>query len=654
MTTKTKAKTKSSGTKNKTEEKIEFSAEISKVLKLMIHSLYTNKDIFLRELVSNASDACDKLRYEALTDSKILGDNADLEIIIKSDKDTNTIEISDNGIGMNRDDLIANLGTIARSGTLEFFDKLSKTDKKDSSQIGQFGVGFYSAFMVADKVVVTSKKAGEKTAWRWESEGDGSFIISEITDSKDISRGTNILIYLKDEESEYADKFRINHIVSTYSDHIAFPIKQIEVGTDSEAEAEIINDGSAVWTKPSSEISAEQYTEFYHHISHSPDEPYLTLHNKVEGVVEYINLLFIPSMKPFDLFHPERRSQVKLYVKRVFITDENASLIPAYLRFVRGVVDSSDLPLNISRETLQDNPVMKKIRESITSRVLTELAKKAKKDVEGYAKFWSDFGAVLKEGLCEALLEKEKEKLLKVCRFNSTNGNEITSFDDYVSRMKPEQKEIYFLTGDSLESLRKSPQIEGFTSRGIEVLLLSDHVDDFWVNTVREVSGKSLKSIIRVEENLDEITGEKSNDDKADDENKTEKSSDEINNLISLLKGYYGEEIKEVRTTSKLTETPVCLGIGAGDMDMRMERFMAEHRQLPKRAAKILEINPKHELIKLLAKKVSKDGSSELIENAARMLLDQAKIIEGETIDDATQFAKRLSFFMQEGLKSAA
>jgi molecular chaperone HtpG len=405
---------------------IPFAAETGRVLQLMIHSLYTNKDIFLRELISNASDACDKLRYLALTEEGLMGDEP-LCIMLHVDEKTNTLTISDNGIGMNRDDLVANLGTIARSGTLEFMSQLSGDSKKDASLIGQFGVGFYSAFMVADRVVVTSRRAGEASSWRWESDGVSGYSVEELPAELEHTRGTTIVLYLKDEAKTYTDKFKIAYIVETYSDHISFPIMQ----TNEEGEPDILNTASALWTRPASDVTPEQYREFYHHVAHSPEEPWLTLHNKAEGAVSYTNLLYIPAMKPFDLFHPERRRRVKLYVKRVFITDENVDIIPHNLRFLRGIIDSEDLPLNISRETLQDNPVMKKIREAITAKVLNELKKKAKNDVEGYTKFWGDFGAVLKEGLCDTMSDKERQRLLDCCRFYSTHdANALVSMED--------------------------------------------------------------------------------------------------------------------------------------------------------------------------------------------------------------------------------
>ncbi len=633
-------KKQSSSGNGKKQEKMAFAAEISRVLHLMIHSLYTNKDIFLRELISNASDACDRLRYLAVTEPALLGEDTELSITLASDQGKGRLEITDNGIGMNREELISNLGTIARSGTLEFVNHLSGEAKKDAAMIGQFGVGFYSSFMVADKVEVFSRKVGEEQGWVWESAGEGEFTVRESRDK--LPRGTRIVLHLRKDALEYADHFRLRHIVETYSDHIGFPIRQ--QGEDGEVET--INAASALWTRPKSEITAEQYREFYHHVAHSPDEPWMTLHNKAEGVIEYTGLLFIPSMKPFDLFHPERRRRVKLFVRRVFITEENVDLVPPYLRFLRGVIDSQDLPLNISRETLQDNPVLRKIRENITSKVLSELKKRAESDAAGYTKFWEHFGAVLKEGLCEAT--SPKDKILPVCRFHSTHGPEMTSLADYLARMKEDQQEIYYVTGDDLAVLRKSPQLEGFISRGLEVLLLTDHVDDFWVSVVQGFEGKPFMSVTRAELAADAAPQEKKGE---SEERDGQDKPDGIPYLLGELKKLFAPEgIREVRTTGKLTETPACLAVDEGSMDFRMERFLMEHRQLSHRAEKILEINPAHKLVVTLADRVGKEGMTPELEDAARLLLDQARIIEGEPVDDAAAFARRLSRFMEMGL----
>lgn len=616
----------------KQSESIAFSAEISKVLQLMIHSLYTNKDIFLRELISNASDACDKLRYQALQNDRLYGDDKTLSITISVDEKAKTLTVADTGIGMDREELIANLGTIAKSGTQEFMSQLSGDTKKDASLIGQFGVGFYSSFMVADRVDVHSRKAGDDQAWRWSSEGTGTFTVEE---ADDCPRGTSITLHLKKADAKtYLDRFKLRHIVETYSDHIAVPIQLInEDGTE-----ETINEGSAIWTRAKSDITPEQYKEFYHHVSHSPDDPWLTLHNKAEGVIQYTNLLFIPSMKPFDLYHPERRRRVKLYVKRVYITDEGVELVPHYLRFLRGVIDSEDLPLNISRETLQDNPLLRKIREGVTSKVLAELKKKATKDPEGYRTFWEKFGPVLKEGLCES--DSPKDKLLQVCRFASTHDeSSLTSLDDYISRMKEGQEAIYVITGDDDATLRRSPQLEGFKKYGVEVLLLADHVDDFWVSVNPKYQDKPFKSVTRAGDDLKRFSGV---EDKPDETEAKSEDNTDITALIDRLKTLYGAAVRDVRTTAKLAESPVCLAVGEGDMELRLERFLRENKQLPMGTPKILEINPDHPIIATLARQAGHE-SGESFEQTAWLLLDQAKLLEGEPIADTSAFAQRMN-----------
>ena len=611
----------------KNQELLKFNAEIGKVLQLMIHSLYTNKDIFLRELVSNASDACDKLRYAALTQPELLQENADIAIRISFDKDARTITLADSGIGMNRDELIHNLGTIAKSGTQEFLAQLTGDAKKDTSLIGQFGVGFYSAFMVADKVTVVSKRAGTQEAWQWQSDGAGEFTIEP---SEKETRGTSITLNMKEAEEQYLDSFRLRHIVETYSNHIAFPIFLSHDGHE-----EAVNTGSALWTKSKGEITPEQYAEFYHHVSHSPDEPWLTLHNKNEGKVEYTNLLFIPSIKPFDLYHPDRKRRVKLYVKRVFITEENIDIVPQYLRFLRGVVDSEDLPLNISRETLQHNPVLTKISESLVKRTLSELKKKSEE--ESYGEFWRNFGPVLKEGLCEG--HSPREAILEVCRFDSSM-HEATSLDSYVNRMKPGQEFIYYLTGEHLAALKSSPQLEGFLARDVEVLLLHDHVDDFWVNVVQDYKGKLFKSITRSDIALEQFP-------KTAAENEPEKpiEQDTLDALCKRMKTVLGEAVKDVRVSHKLSQSAVCLAVEEGAMDFRFERFLIEQKQLPAAAAKILEINPNHSIIQSLGH--ANDAS---VDDVTWLLFDQARILEGEPVSDPTAFTRRLQSFVEKSL----
>lgn len=602
-------------------EQHSFNAEISRVLHLMIHALYTNRDIFLRELISNASDACDKLRYEAQQNDALLKDGGELNIRLSFDEKAKTITIEDSGIGMNREDLVNHLGTIAKSGTQEFFKQLSGDSAKDANLIGQFGVGFYSSFMVADTVSVHSRKAGEAESWLWESDGQGSFSVSEAPAR---ARGTAITLHLKADAAQYLDKHKLQYIVETYSDHIAFPI----LLADDAGNVDTINDGTAIWAKPKSDITPAQYQEFYRHIAHTPEEPWMVLHNKAEGAVEYTNLLFIPGMKPFDLFRPERRSRVKLYVKRVFITDEGVELIPAYLRFLRGVVDSADLPLNISRETLQKNAVLDKIRESITSRVLGELKKRAEKDPADYAKFWEHFGPVLKEGLCEGIAPREK--ILEVCRFASTaSGDGTTSLAEYKARMQEGQKAIYYIIGDSAKALHASPQLEGFKKRGIEVLLLTDHVDDFWTNVTLNYGEIPLRSVLRAGEDLAELPA-------AQDAEPAIENQSQIEALIASMKATFGDEVADVRTTQKLAESPVCLAVAEGAMEARMERFLMEHNQLNRRMPKILEINAVHPLIQKLA-------ANPQDTDAMWLLLDQARIAEGEPISDMAAFLKRLN-----------
>lgn len=648
----TAAKKKKIVTDNNTQQSIPFAAEISKVLQLMIHSLYTNKDIFLRELISNASDACDKLRYAGLTNDALLKEDSTLRITISFDEKAKTITVADNGIGMNREDLIANLGTIARSGTQEFSRALSGDAAKDVNLIGQFGVGFYASFMVADSVTVLSRKAGEKEGWRWESDGLGGFTISE---AKHVARGTTITLAVKEEALEYCDKHRLRFIVETYSDHISFPITLI----DEEGNSESINEAHAIWARAKADITDEQYQKFYRHIAHSPDTPWAVMHNKVEGQVEYTNLLYIPSVKPFDLFHPERRVRVKLYVKRVFITEEGIDLIPAYLRFLRGIVDSQDLPLNISRETLQKNATLDKIRDSVVNRVLADLKKRADADSKDYQLFWDNFGAVIKEGLCEGFAPREK--ILEVSRFASTHSSDtLTGLDDYLSRMKEGQQAIYYLIGDSLSALAHSPQLEGFTKRGIEVLLLTDHVDDFWTNVTTQYKGKALRSVTRAGDDLKSI---ETGDDASESDRSEIEKSPAIDALIAAMKTLYAERIKDVRTTTKLNQSPVCLAVAEGDMDLRMERFLHEHKQLPKRSAKILEINPEHPIITKLAERVAASGvgsgssdkaESRLVDDGAEdmlwLLFDQAHINEGEPLSDVTAYTRRVTALMSKML----
>ena len=620
-----------------TEERLSFQAEVSRLLDIVAHSLYSEKEVFLRELISNASDACDRLRYAALTQPELSAEDPNLSVRLLVDKEARTLTVADNGIGMNRDDLVENLGTIARSGTAAFMRDLSGDAKKDVNLIGQFGVGFYSAFMVADRVEVLTRKAGEETGWRWVSDGKGEFTIAE---AEGLSRGTRIVLHLREGDDEYLEEHRLAGVVRKYSDHIAIPI------TFGEGEgAKTLNSASALWTRSKSEITPEQYKEFYHHVGHAFDDPWLTLHWRAEGAIEYTNLLYVPSTKPFDLFDPKRAHRVKLYVKRVFITDSAEGLVPPYLRFLRGVVDSEDLPLNISREMLQHNPMLAKIRAGLTRRVLSELGKKAR-DPEAateYATFWENFGAVLKEGLYEDY--ENREELLKLMRFRSTHGEGLVSLAEYVGRMKEGQEAIFTISGDDVDSLLRSPQLEGFKAKGVEVLLLTDPVDEFWVPTVGQYEGKPFKSVTRGGADLGKIQG--------GEEKPADKAPEgELSDLLALLKLTLSDAVKDVRPSERLTDSAVCLVADENDMDIHLERLLKQHKQLGADAInkRILEVNPAHPLIKRLAERAKAAGAADSLNDAAWLLLDQARIVEGEILPDPAAFARRLASAMEKGL----
>ena len=616
----------------------EFQAEVAKLLHIVAHSLYSETEIFLRELVSNASDACDRLRYAALTAPELAAGDTDYKVRLTVDKAAKTLTIADNGIGMSEDDMVENLGTIARSGTSHFVEQLTGDAAKDVSVIGQFGVGFYSSFMVADKVELTSLKAGEKKAHTWVSDGQGSYTIS---DADRAGRGTTIVLHVKKEAEEYLDPTRLRNIIKRYADHIALPV--VLTPTEEDGEEEVLNTASALWTRPKQDITEEQYTEFYHHTGQAFDSPWLTLHSKVEGVLEYTMLLFIPESQPFDLFSPERKSALKLYVKRVFITDECEELVPPYLRFLKGVVDSEDLPLNVSREMLQNNPVLRKIRSGLVKKVVGELEKRSKKDTEGFQKFWDNFGAVLKEGIYEDA--ELGDRLIKLSLFKSTQGTEYTSLADYVERMKEGQQSIYYITGDDLDSLRKSPQLEGFKAKGIEVLLLADPVDSFWLSRVTEFEGKAFKSVTRGSAELDAM------DEKKEDGQEADEKAENLDLLIAAFKDALADKVKDVRISKRLTDSPVCLVADEGDMDMHLEKVLKAHKQLGGMASqRILEINPDHGLMKKLQSRAEAGGAADLLKDAAELLLDQAFIIEGEQISDPVAFSRRMADFMSQGI----
>ena len=614
-------------------EKLEFQTEVSQLLKLMINSVYSEKEVFVRELVSNASDACDKLRYLSNTKEKLIKDDPNFKIQITIDKKNNLITISDNGIGMNKKDLVSNLGTIARSGTAHFLKELSESKTKDLSLIGQFGVGFYSAFMVASQTKVTTRKAGENKLWIWTSDGESSFTIEESEDSNllESNRGTSIELTLTKESKEYLDKDRIENIIKRYSDHISIPIYVSDGSEKKDEKIDSVNSASAIWTRPKNKITEEQYKEFYNHAGQMFDDPWMTSHYKAEGKIEYTVLNFIPSTKPFDLYDPARENRLKLYVKRVFITDNCPELIPPYLRFLRGIIDSEDLPLNISREMLQNNPVVTKIRSSLVKRTISDLKKKIDKDRESYEKFWENFGPVLKEGIYEDF--ERKDSILEISLFKNSKSKKLITLNEYIESMGKKQKDIYFMTGDSYENIINNPSLEGYKSRDINVLILDDPVDSFWTSSTPSYQEKSFKSVTRGMDDLNKIDGEKKDD-------KNEKS---VEPLINLLKEKLKEKVKDVRVSSRLTDSPVCLVSDEGAMDPQLEKILQQHNQLNQGLSlKVMEINPQHKLIKKLSKMSKDKASISEVENISILLYEQSKILDGEKPSDPVEFSKKL------------
>ncbi|MGY3076737.1 molecular chaperone HtpG [Bradyrhizobium sp. LM6.10] len=611
-----------------------FQAEVSELLHLMVHSVYSETDIFLRELVSNASDACDKLRYEAIAGPALLGEGDVLKIRIIPNKTAGTLTIADNGIGMERQELIDHLGTIARSGTKAFVSKL-KEAKDGLGLIGQFGVGFYSAFMVADKIVVVSRRAGESDVWTWTSSGGSGFEIARASDEEAVrlARGTEIVLHLKDDAKKYLETYEIERIVGAYSDNILFPIEL----APEEGGPRQINSASALWQRSKSELTAEDYKKAYQQIASAFDDPAMTLHYRAEGRYSYAVLLFAPSTKPFDLFEPSRKGRVKLYVRRVFITDD-ADLLPGYLRFIRGVVDSEDLPLNISREMLQNNPQLVQIRKAVATRVVNELESLADKDPENFAKIWEAFGAVLKEGIYEDF--ERREKLLALSRFTTTSG-EKRSLKDVIADFKPNQTEIYYLVGDSIERLKSSPRLEAATARGIEVLLLSDPVDAFWTSMPSEFEGKPLKSLSQGDLNLDLI----SRVDEADEAKKDEPAADEAA-TIAVIKAALGERVNDVKASTRLTSSASCLVADSQGPSRELERILAQQNR-GMRTKPILEINLRHALVTAITKA---QAGSKVVDDLSLLLLEQAQILDGELPEDPAAFAARLNRLVLQGL----
>ncbi|MGE3293453.1 MAG: molecular chaperone HtpG [Geminicoccaceae bacterium] len=630
-----------------------FEADVSRVLDLVINSLYKEREIFLRELISNASDACDKLRYQSLGQPELLGDDPELKIRILSDEAEGLLTVSDNGIGMSREDLVENLGTIARSGTGRFLEQLSGEQEHDVRLIGQFGVGFYSVFMVADQVVVQSRKAGEEQGWLWASDGRNGYSIREA--DAPLPRGTSVTLHMKADAKELLDSWKIRQIVRTYSDHIGIPIvlehrpKAGDTKTNL-GEPQQINEASAIWTRPKAEITDEQYKEFYHHVAHAFDEPFARVHFTAEGTLSYTALLFVPSQKPFDLYDPKRRHGVKLYVRRVFITDELDSLMPRYLRFVSGIVDSEDLQLNVSRETLQHGAVVARMRKAIVRRVLDELVAKAKPAAEGeeapkgesYESWWGEFGAVLKEGLYEDA--DNRPKLLELARFRSTHGPGWASLADYVARMKEGQGAILYISGESHTALRTSPQLEEAVAKGVEVLLLDDPVDEFWLQEVTSFQNHDFRSLTRGDIDLSGIQGE------AEARAAEPLDDTDLKRLIARLKAALGDEVGDVRASKRLRDSAVCLVADDQGMDLRMERFLKQHSQLDKLSKRVLEINGQHELTRRMAAMAVDEAGGLQFDELAKLLLDQARIVEGEPIPDPGAFSRRMSSFLAKGL----
>lgn len=614
-----------------------FEADVAKLLHLMVHSVYSDKDVFLRELISNAADACEKLRYEGLSDATLLGDDGQPRITVTLDPEARQLTIEDNGIGMSEAELTDALGTIARSGTKAFMDKIAGAkDAEGSHLIGQFGVGFYSAFMVADRVDVFSRRAGADTAASWSSDGLGTYTIQPIDLADAPTRGTRVVLHLKEDAASYTESHMIERTIKNQSGHVPVPIF---LKDKPDAEPRQIADGAALWTKPKSEITADEYRDFYRSVAGQFDEPALTLHYRAEGLHEYTVLAFIPETKPFDLFDPDRAGRMKLYVRRVFITDE-AQILPRYLRFVRGLVDSNDLPLNVSREMIQESPVLAAIQKGVSNRILSELDKLSSSDADRYLKLWDNFGPVLKEGLYEDYARRET--LLGLARFKTTaSAGEWRSLKDYAAGLKENQTAIYYATGPDLDRLTTSPQLEGFRARGIEVLLLTDQVDSFWVTSGVDYDGKPFKSVTQGLADLGLIP-------LADGEQPAVAASDAVNGFIAFVKETLGDAVSDVRASERLTESAVCLVAPEHGMDRQLEKLLAGAGRLDAAAKPVLEINPRHSLIEKLS--TVGDGDQEIRSDAAYLLFDEARIADGELPTDPRAFSARLTRLLQRGL----
>ena len=624
----------------------QFEADTGKILDIVINSLYSEREIFLRELISNASDALDKRKYLSLTDKKIAGSSEAPEIKIEINNKEKTLTISDNGIGMNEEDLKSSLGTIARSGTKAFLEQISKNSKEkksDMSMIGQFGVGFYASFMVADNVEVVSKKAGEEQAWKWFSDGKTGFNLEKSI--KD-NIGTSITLSLKKDAKEFLGETRVQFIVRKYSDHISYPVKFLEIDK-KDAEVKTLNEASALWTRPTKEITEEQYQEFFSHIGAGYGKPLLTMHNNTEGTTSYTNLICIPSTRPFDLFNPDRKSSLKLYINRVFITDKCDALIPSYLRFVKGLVDTQDIDLNVSREMLQNNPAVAKISKSLVGKIIRELKKVSEKNKEGYNNFWKEYGAVLKEGLYEDA--ERKDNLLDLCRFSTNESEDTISLAEYLEKMPETQKDIYYIAAETNAQALASPHLEGFKSKNIPVLIMTDAIDQFWLPMIGSFKEKKFTSITQGQINLDDLDA-KTKDKKPNDKEEKEKQDKQFVDLIAQLKVVLGDQVKDIRLSSKLTDSPVCLVADDGDMDIAMEHLMAQRDTNYKGAPRILEINGDHLLIKNMKSLIEKKDNNDLVSDAGTLLFEQARLMEGKMPADPAQFSKIMNQFLLKAI----
>ncbi|MBK1686711.1 molecular chaperone HtpG [Rubrivivax gelatinosus] len=612
---------------------LSFQAEVKQILHLVTHSLYSNKEIFLRELVSNASDACDKLRFEALDKAELYEDDPDLEIRVSFDAEKKTITIRDNGIGMSADEAVQHLGTIAKSGTREFMAALEGEQKKDANLIGQFGVGFYSGFIVADRITVETRRAGlpAEQGVRWASEGTGEFEVETITRPE---RGTDVILHLRDGEDEFLAAWKLRSIISKYSDHISLPVLMPQQRWDDEkkeqvttGEWEAVNKAAALWTRPKSEITDAQYQEFYKQISYDSEAPLAYTHNRVEGRTEYTQLLYVPAKAPFDLWNRDKRGGVKLYVKRVFIMDDAEALMPVYLRFVKGVIDSADLPLNVSRELLQESRDVKAIREGSTKRVLSMLEDVAENQKDKYAEFWTQFGAVLKEGIGEDNVNQER--IAKLLRFASTEAESGVGFADYVARMKEGQEAIYYITADTLAAAKSSPQLEIFRKKGIEVLLLTDRVDEWMLSHLYEFDGKPLQSVAKGGVDLGQLQDE-------EEKKAAEQTAEALKPVLERLKESLKERAKDVRTTTRLVDSPACIVADEGDMSAHLARLLKQAGQTAPKSLPILEINAEHPLVKRL------DGDDRF-DDLAQILFDQALLAEGGQLEDPAAYVRRVN-----------